>query len=118
MVPPDNNTPAGVASPNIPEQFSDQSLTPPLTFLELQELLSGNSKVPVKERFIKPITLRHNPQTNRIEVILLGHSEIRTGSTLLTVTLGYDESQLATATEHWEQIPVDVGVDKSGVENL
>lgn len=117
MVPPDNNTPAGVASPNIPEQFSDQSLTPPLTFLELQELLSGNSKVPVKDRFIKPITLRHNPQTNRIEIILLGHSEIRTGSTLLTVTLGYDESQLATATEHWEQIPVDVGVDKSGVEN-
>jgi hypothetical protein len=38
-------------------------------------------------------------------MILLGYSEIRTGSTLLTATLGFDDEQLATTTEHWGQVP-------------
>ena len=42
--------------------------------------------------------------TNRIEIILLGNAEIREGSTLATVTLGLDASQMASATDHWTQV--------------
>ena len=58
----------------------------------------------VGERYIKPITLRNNPQTNRIEVIIAGPGEFRTGSTLATKVLGFDESQLATDTKHWQSV--------------
>jgi hypothetical protein len=100
-------TAAGVANPNVPGQFSNDSANPPLQFHELVELVSATSKVNIvlSGRHIKPCTTRYNPQTNRIEMILLGYSEIRTGSTLLTATLGFDDEQLATPTEHWGQVP-------------
>ena len=52
------------------------------------------------KRYVKPITFRYNPQSNRLEVICLG-SEIRQGSTLFTKTFGFNSTQLASSdTEH------------------
>ena len=61
---------AGVADPAVASQWSDVGAdgTAPLTFLELQQL-TWNPKTlidlmsPIK-RYVKPVTLRHNPQTN------------------------------------------------------
>ena len=99
----------GVANPNVPAQFSAGTAvvntTPPVTFDELQERLKGRPfDGDYKDRYVKPVTLRANPQTNRLEVIILGPGEFRTGSTLATKVLGFDESQLATDTNHWQTI--------------
>ena len=98
---------AGVADPNVAEQWMPTSNNQPLTFLELSELVSKNvAYVATTDRYIKPVTIRHNPQTNRIEIITLGQSEFCKGSTLLSKTLGYDDSQLPTVAtdEHWTQV--------------
>jgi hypothetical protein len=99
----------GVANPNIPSQFSPGTevvnTTPPVTFNELFERMKGD---PIdgdyKDRYVKPVTFRANPQTNRLQVIILGPGEFRTGSTLATKVLGFDESQLATEEKHWQTI--------------
>lgn len=92
---------AGVADPAVASQWSDVGAdgTAPLTFLELQQLARNHKTLidlmsPIK-RYVKPVTLRHNPQTNRIECILLGNSSFAKGSTLATEMLGFDEGQLA-----------------------
>jgi hypothetical protein len=92
---------AGVADPAVASQWSDVGAdgTAPLTFLELQQLARDSKTLidlaPPIKRYIKPCTLRHNPQTNRIECILLGNSSFATGSTLATEMLGFDDGQLA-----------------------
>ena len=92
---------AGVADPAVASQWSDVGAdgTAPLTFLELQQLARNHKTLidlmsPIK-RYVKPVTLRHNPQTNRIECILLGNSSFAKGSTVATEMLGFDEDQLA-----------------------
>jgi hypothetical protein len=96
---------AGVADAGVADQWFPAADNPPLTFLELQSLVATTPvKIDVDKRYIKPVTIRHNPQTNRIELILLGNAEIREGSTLATVTLGLDASQMASATDHWTQV--------------
>eukprot|EP01048_Picozoa_sp_COSAG05_P005242 COSAG05_NODE_306_length_11691_cov_14.764665_1_plen_287_part_10 len=92
---------AGVADPAVASQWSDVGAdgTAPLTFLELQQLARNPKTLidlmsPIK-RYVKPVTLRHNPQTNRIECILLGNSSFAKASTLATEMLGFDEGQLA-----------------------
>ena len=35
---------------------------------------------------------------------MLGSAELRGGSTLATITLGLDASQMASATDHWTQV--------------
>jgi hypothetical protein len=108
--------PKGIANPNIPAQFSAGTLvvntTPPLTFSELNNRLNHDptKELPVDEtvrnRYIKPVTFRANPQTNRLEVIIVGPAEFRKGSTLATKVLGFDESQLATKDgPHWQFLP-------------
>ena len=103
---------AGVADPNVAEQWMPSAQDQPLTFLELSELVSKNvAYVATTDRYIKPVTIRHNPQTNRIEIITLGQSEFCKGSTLLSKTLGYDDSQLPTVAtdEHWTQVSGKAG---------
>jgi hypothetical protein len=65
-------------------------------------------------RHLKPVTIRNNPKTNRIEVIIAGPGEFRQSSadgkhksTLATKVLGFDESQLPTKDgPHWQSLPV------------
>ena len=109
----DNNRPAGVADPNIPAQFSDGTAVinqhPPLTFDELDRRSHGNTiGSSMTNRYIKPVTFKANPQTNRLEVIILAGGEFRKGSTLATKVLGFDDSQLATNAAdpavHWQSM--------------
>ena len=76
--------------------------------MELQGLVGSEVVyVPMDGRYIKPVTLRHNPQANRIEMITLGwDSEFCKGSTLVTTTLGLDDSQLPLAgtSAHWKYV--------------
>jgi hypothetical protein len=55
--------------------------------------------------------MRANPQTNRIEFIMVGPCEFRMGSTLATKVLGLDKAQLAprlgesTTRAHYDSLP-------------
>eukprot|EP01047_Picozoa_sp_COSAG01_P029086 COSAG01_NODE_1984_length_8725_cov_8.562022_2_plen_236_part_00 len=104
--------PAGVADPNIPAQFSDGTQVinehPPLTFDELDRRSHGNTvAASMTQRYIKPVTFKANPQTNRLEVIILAGGEFRKGSTLATKVLGFDESQLEKCFDFCTENPYD-----------
>jgi hypothetical protein len=96
--------PEGVASPDVPEHWGGAGIVSTeqsFTFSELSMLLDAAKikQFPAagsQARYYKPLTLRHNPNTHRIEAIQMGYVEWLQDSTLPQQLFGFEDSQLGT----------------------
>ena len=102
----------GAAHPDVPGQWGGPGIIPTentaLTFGELEQLQTlagyktlkkGIETTEMQKRTYKPVTIRHDPITNRIQVIQAGYVEWVKDSTLSRQLFGYDdETQLGSTT--------------------